>query len=47
MEVNPIPVKHALNVMGYNVGKPRLPLIEMTEQGKEKIEKIMRGHNLI
>lgn len=47
MEVNPIPVKHALNVMGYNFGKPRLPLIEMSEQGKEKLEKIMKEHNLI
>ena len=47
MEVNPIPVKHALNVMGYNFGKPRMPLIEMSEQGKEKIEKIMKEHNLI
>ena len=29
-EVNPIPVKTALNVMGYNFGKSRLPLIDLS-----------------
>lgn len=38
-EVNPIPVKAALNMIGYNFGKPRLPLIEMSESGKEKLRK--------
>lgn len=28
-EVNPIPIKHAMNTAGYKVGKPRLPLTEM------------------
>lgn len=37
-EVNPIPVKAALNMEGYNVGIPRLPLIEMTDSGKEKMK---------
>ena len=37
-EVNPIPVKAALNLLGYNYGIPRLPLTKMTE-GKEKILK--------
>ena len=41
-EVNPIPVKAALNMIGYDYGIPRLPLIEMTEQGKEKIKKIIQ-----
>ena len=31
-EVNPIPVKAALNILGYNYGIPRLPLIEMSEE---------------
>lgn len=30
-EVNPIPVKSALNYIGFNFGKPRLPLVEMSE----------------
>ena len=47
IEVNPIPVKHALNVMGYDYGIPRLPLIEMTEDNKNKLEEIMKKHNII
>lgn len=37
-EVNPIPVKSALNMIGYNVGMPRLPLIEMSESGKKRLK---------
>ena len=46
-EVNPIPVKAALTMMGYNVGIPRLPLIEMTESGKERLKKEMSTYGLI
>ncbi len=46
IEVNPTPVKYALNQMGYDFGKPRLPLVEPTEPNKEKIKTIMRRHNL-
>ena len=46
-EVNPIPVKYALNLMGYDFGKPRLPLIELSEGNKEKMKEIMKKHNLI
>lgn len=46
-EVNPIPVKHALNVLGYNFGKPRMPLIELSEPNKNRIEEIMKGKGLI
>ena len=38
-EVNPIPVKAALNMIGYNFGKPRLPLVEMSDKGKELLKK--------
>ena len=31
MEVNPIPVKKAMNLMGFNVGSLRLPLTEMED----------------
>ena len=34
-EVNPIPVKAALNYIGFNFGIPRLPLTKMSEE-KEK-----------
>ena len=35
IEVNPIPVKEALNIMGKGVGGYRLPLCEMSEAHKE------------
>ena len=41
-EVNPIPVKEALNILGYNYGIPRLPLIKISNSGKEKLEKAMK-----
>jgi 4-hydroxy-tetrahydrodipicolinate synthase len=41
MEVNPIPVKEALNYMGFNVGGYRAPLDEMSEENKEKLHKII------
>ena len=40
-EVNPIPVKAALNMIGYDYGIPRLPLIEMTEAGKKKLKELL------
>ena len=46
-EVNPIPVKTALNMMGYNFGKPRLPLIDMSESGKQHLKKSLENFNLL
>ena len=46
-EVNPIPVKYALNLMGYKFGIPRLSLIELTDENKENLKEIMKKHNLI
>ena len=46
-EVNPIPVKHAVNLMGYDFGIPRLPLIELSESNKEKLKQVMKKHELI
>lgn len=37
-EVNPIPVKEALNIIGYNFGEPRLPLIKLSEENRKKLE---------
>lgn len=37
-EVNPIPIKKALNLLGYNVGNPRLPLIEMSPKNTDILE---------
>ena len=41
IEVNPIPVKTALNLMGMNVGKLRMPLCEMEEANLEKLKQAM------
>ncbi len=46
-EVNPIPVKEALNAMGFKVGGYRLPLYEMAEPNKEKLYNEMRKVGLL
>lgn len=45
-EVNPIPVKAACNMMGFNVGIPRLPLIEMSDAGKERLRTEMINYGI-
>ena len=45
-EVNPIPVKAACNMIGFNSGIPRLPLIEMSESGKEKLKNEMINYGI-
>ncbi len=46
-EVNPIPVKAAMNLQGKNVGGLRLPLTEMEEEHKKKLEAAMRAYHLL
>lgn len=41
-EVNPIPVKEALNIMGKEVGGYRLPLYEMSEEHKALLKQCMQ-----
>ena len=38
-EVNPIPVKEALNIMGFRCGNPRLPLVNCSVELRKEIEK--------
>lgn len=47
MDVNPIPVKEALNLMGYACGECRLPLVAMSEQNHEKLRNIMGKYGLV
>ncbi|WP_294852720.1 4-hydroxy-tetrahydrodipicolinate synthase [uncultured Oscillibacter sp.] len=47
LEVNPIPVKTAMNLMGLNVGPMRLPLYEMSGDAKRKLEATMREAGLL
>ena len=46
-EVNPIPVKEALNIVGYNYGTPRLPLVKLSEKGFERLNKSLKDFGLI
>jgi 4-hydroxy-tetrahydrodipicolinate synthase len=47
IEVNPIPVKTALNLMGHDVGGLRMPLCEMTPGNLEKLKKSMTAVGLL
>ena len=46
-EVNPIPVKTAMNMMGFNAGNLRLPLCEMEPANYQRLEKAMKDCGLI
>lgn len=46
-EVNPIPVKKALNIMGFNVGGLNMPLTEMEPKNAQKLEDEMKAVGLI
>jgi len=43
---NPIPVKYALNVVGFNVGKPRLPLVEPDEKTAATIKETLKNYKI-
>ena len=47
IEVNPIPVKEAMNMVGWNAGPCRLPLCEMTDEHKAKLQATLAKHGLI
>ena len=46
-EVNPIPVKAAMNMMGKGVGPLRMPLTEMESQNQEKLKKAMTAYGIL
>ncbi len=46
-DVNPIPVKEAVNLIGYDAGHCRLPLIDMSEENKAMLRNIMNEYGLI
>lgn len=46
-EVNPIPVKKALNLMGKEVGSLRPPLCEMSGEAAKKLEMAMKEYGLL
>ena len=47
MDVNPIPVKEALNLMGWDVGECRLPLVSMEEAQVKKLAASMKAAGLL
>ncbi len=47
MEVNPIPVKEAMNLMGMNAGHYRMPLYPMAEGNRAKLIEIMKAAGLL
>lgn len=46
-DVNPIPVKEALNLMGYSCSKCRMPLSDLSSANLEKLKYVMKKYNLI
>ncbi len=46
-DVNPIPVKTAMNLMGFNCGECRLPLVPMSYHGYHDLKDCMTKYNLI
>ena len=42
-EVNPIPVKYALNELGFNFGVPRLPLVEFSDNNKKVLRQYLKN----
>lgn len=47
VDVNPIPVKEAVNLIGFNAGPCRLPLIEMDDKNKAYVKETMKEYGLI
>lgn len=47
LETNPIPIKTAMNLVGWGVGDLRLPLYEMDNQMRERMEKEMQKIELL
>ena len=46
-EVNPIPVKTAMNLMGFNVGHLRMPLCDMSDNNLDKLKNAMKKIGLL
>ena len=43
---NPVPVKYALNHIGFRVGKPRMPLLEPDEKTAAQIRDVLAQHQM-
>lgn len=47
IDINPMPVKEALNMMGLNVGQPRMPLCELSSDNREKLKASLQNVGLL
>ena len=43
---NPMPIKYALNCAGFDVGKPRLPLLEPDEKTASQIKEVLKNYTV-
>lgn len=46
-DVNPIPVKEAVNMIGFNAGNCRLPLVPLSEKSNEYLKSVMDKYGLL
>ena len=46
-EVNPIPVKEAMNILGFDAGPTRLPLNKMADENIERLRNSMKNYGII
>ncbi|MBO4474485.1 MAG: 4-hydroxy-tetrahydrodipicolinate synthase [Clostridiales bacterium] len=45
-DVNPIPVKEALNILGWDIGSCRMPLCDMSDEGKANLSAVLKKYDL-
>lgn len=46
-DVNPVPVKEALNIMGFKCGECRMPLYRLSDENRNKVKSALKKHSLI
>lgn len=46
IDVNPIPVKNAMNMLGFDVGELKLPLVDLSDENAAKVKKSMADYGL-
>ena len=46
-EVNPIPVKEAMNILGFDAGPTRLPLYKMADENVERLKNSMKNYGIL
>ena len=46
-EVNPIPVKAAMNMLGFDAGTLRAPLTELSDAHKERLRKALQDYGVL